>query len=134
MVLWQQISVRIEDSTIAKDFAKRSGKGWRKAFEAIQADRTNDSLSDKDYVIMDPHRCASLLKSGDPLDIQKHFHLLDDLITLRRSSASTLKINEDGATYSLRNMMKQHRIETLMLERSGPEELAYQWFHRDAAE
>lgn len=134
MILWNKVNAAIEEDAIAKEFAEKCGKGWRKAYEDIYSQRAYDIISSKDLVIMDPHRCASLLKSGDPNDIQRHFHLLDDLVTLRRSAASTLKVDDEGSTYQLRNLMKPHTIETVLLERSGAQELVYQWLHRDAAE
>lgn len=61
-----------------------------------------------------------------------HYHFMEDLLTLRRSTATNLR-NSDGSEISLAGMMPTHTTHTVELEVIETENIEFQWLHRFAA-
>lgn len=74
-----------------------------------------------------------LLVSENVTHIAKYYHYMDELLSVRRSTASVLKRNEEGDTVSLRSMMPKHHVRTVELSYDEEEETEAQWLHRLAA-
>ena len=62
--------------------------------------------------------------------IAKYYPYLDNLVSIRRSTASVLKTSEDGEDVSLKSMMPKHKVETVELKFNDEEAIEHQWFHR----
>ena len=63
-------------------------------------------------------------------EILKYYGHMDKLITICRSTASMLTVNEPGETLSLRSMMSVHEVKTVELLYGDEEATECQWVHR----
>ena len=80
-------------------------------------------------VALNPVRLEKLLETDDLALVQRYCPLAGNLITLRRSSASSLR-NPDGSLISLRSIMPIHEVKTVELAFREEESVEYQWAHR----
>ena len=60
-----------------------------------------------------------LLLSDNVSHVSKYYHYLDELISIRRSTASVLRRNEDAETVDLKSMMPKHNVKTVELSYEG---------------
>lgn len=63
-----------------------------------------------------------LLLTGDVSEISKYYHVMDELISIRRSTASVLKRNDTGGIVELETMMPPHKVRTVDLSYNLKEE------------
>lgn len=127
MMLQQQVLEHIgEDHMTLGPFARGLGSGWRKAFQEVAEIVNQEPNDSRRLVLINARRVHALLRTGNPQIVQVHFHLVDDLLTLRRSAASKIRKDESGGTLSLRDLIKPHSIKTINLSRKGEQELIYQ--------
>ncbi|KAK3111572.1 Kinetochore protein Spc24 [Teratosphaeriaceae sp. CCFEE 6253] len=131
MLLWPTAKAFITSNEICTSFNTNVKSDFRKAFEALES---SDATDERRLCLMNPKRVAGLLRTENPMLIQKYFHLVEDLIVIRRSPNSILKVNDDGDTIDLASMMKPHTIKTVQLQREKEQATMYQFFHREAAE
>jgi hypothetical protein len=61
--------------------------------------------------------------------ISKFYHYMDELIMIRRSTASVLQFN-DATTVSMRSMIPHHEVRTVELTYTNEEAAESQWVHR----
>jgi len=76
------------------------------------------------------YRIETLLNSQDPHKVSRYFHHMDDLLAIRRSTASTLQKDRYGNIISLRSMMPLHEYKTVELKYRPEEAAEMQWSHR----
>ncbi|KAL8841352.1 MAG: hypothetical protein Q9170_000983 [Blastenia crenularia] len=81
-------------------------------------------------VAMDPTRIRTLFETQDVTKISEYYHYLDELVAVRRSTASELVRNETGEKVSLASMMPVHEVKTVELSYTEEEEVEAQVFHR----
>lgn len=75
-------------------------------------------------------RIEALLLTGDVNKISRYYHFMDELISIRRSTASILTRNKEGDTTSMRSMMPKHQVKTADLEYNAEEAVEAQFLHR----
>ena len=70
------------------------------------------------------HRTVSMLywsktktRAGDVNTISHYYHFMDELVSIRRSTASILTRNEKGDTTSMRSITAKHQVKTVGLVR-----------------
>jgi hypothetical protein len=80
---------------------------------------------------IDPEIISALIRTGDHALIAKYYHHMEELVVLRRSTASLLPVDGRGKTISLAGMLTKHYTNTVNLEYKADEEVESQWRHRD---
>lgn len=62
--------------------------------------------------------------------ISKFYHYMDELVSIRRSTASVLIRNENGDQISMKSMMPKHTVKTAELVYTNEEAVEAQFLHR----
>lgn len=75
-------------------------------------------------------RIEALLLTGDVSMISHYYHLMNELISIRKSTASILTRNKEADTISLRSIMPKHQVKTADLEYNAEEAVEAQFLHR----
>lgn len=75
-------------------------------------------------------RIEKLLVTEDVAIISKYYRYMDKLVMIRRSTASTLTMNDEGETMSLRFAMPLHEVRIVELHWRDKEAAEAQWVHR----
>jgi hypothetical protein len=84
--------------------------------------------------LLNPYSLKRLLQSNDRPLIATCFPLLEELIVIRRTTASCIPRDFTGKNFfNIRDLVKPHHMRTRKLERTTEEEAEFQWLHRDAA-
>ena len=78
-------------------------------------------------------RIEALLLTADVSKISRYYHFMDELVSIRRSTASILKQNEEGDTTSMRSMMPKRQVRNADLEYTAEEAVEAQFLHRSHA-
>lgn len=76
------------------------------------------------------NRIERLLLTGDISKISQYYHCMDELISIRRSTASILLRNDEGDKVDMRSMMPTHEVKTAELEYTDEEAIEAQFLHR----
>ena len=76
------------------------------------------------------YRIEKLLLTGDVNMISKFYHHMDELVSIRRSTASSLIRNESGDQISMKSMMPKHVVKTAELVYTNEEAVEAQFLHR----
>lgn len=85
--------------------------------------------------LLSPYSAKLLLQSGNRPLIAECFPLIEDLIVLRRTTASRIPRDDSREVfYELRSLIKPHHMRTRVLDRTPDEEAEFEWLHLDAAE
>ncbi len=75
-------------------------------------------------------RVEKLLLSEDVGLISQYYHFMDELVVIRRSTSSSLILNEIGDRISLRSIMPLHEVKTVDIVYREEEAVEAQWMHR----
>jgi hypothetical protein len=62
--------------------------------------------------------------------ISKYYRFMDELLMIRRSTSSLLRLNEAGDTISMLSIMPSHEVKTVELQYTQEEAAEMQWIHR----
>lgn len=86
-------------------------------------------------VVLNSYSVKALLQSKNRPLIVSNSPLVEEMIVLRRTTASRIARDTDKKRFfSLRDFIKSHHMVTRILERTSDEEAEFQWMHRDAAQ
>ena len=75
------------------------------------------------------YRIEKLLLRGEVNMISKYYKYMDELVSIRRSTASILIRNESGDQISMRSMMPKHVVKKAELTYSDKEAVEAQFLH-----
>ncbi|MCJ1260140.1 hypothetical protein MMC24_007980 [Lignoscripta atroalba] len=95
-----------------------------KSFKTVQALPKTDI---RRCIIMDPKRVEALLNTQDVGLIERYYHFMDELLTIRRSITLTLMRNAQGDMISMRSMIPVHEVKTVKLDYHEEEATEAQW-------
>jgi hypothetical protein len=74
-----------------------------------------------------------VVRSSNLDTIRMYFPYIDNLISIRRSTASALLRNQENETISLESMMPTRTVKTVEVKYLEDEKPEMQWTHRAAA-
>ncbi|KAL8834745.1 MAG: hypothetical protein Q9170_003622 [Blastenia crenularia] len=129
-VMWQQVQKRLMGDQTKLDWLKEQPESTYHIFSRLDELPSNDV---RRLIALDPNRIRALLDTRDVAEIAKFYHYLDDLVSIRRSTASVLHRAEGGEPIPLSTMMPKHQVKTVELEYDEDEGHEMQWFHRNNA-
>lgn len=124
-ILWPAAASFIEESDEQiLDWISKNSKytSWESASEYNDARR---------LICMDPKLIEKLLDTTDVNVIAEHYHHLEDLVMIRRTTGSKLRLNhkEDSPLVDLKSMMVPHSVFTVDLEYRSSEAAEAEWWH-----
>ena len=144
MLLWRRVKQDFQRSPELSTWLKSQANESFKSFTLLDG---LSSLDPRRRIAMDPRRqvksafsaafslisyyirIEALLSTGDSTVIAKFYHYMDELIMIRRSTASILKFNND-IEIPMISMMPSHDVRTVQLSYTPEEAVEAQWVHR----
>ena len=80
---------------------------------------------------MDPKLVERLLETKDVKVISQHYHHLEDLVMIRRTTGSKLRLNhrDDSPIVDLKSIMVPHSVSTVDLSYRPSEAAEAEWWH-----
>ncbi|CAA9966438.1 Helicase C-terminal [Pyrenophora teres f. maculata] len=130
-IIWESIkeTIKLQDDSTQKWYDEHVG--------SLSVYTAADKLAHDDVrrlALINPASAKSLLQLKERPIIATCFPLIEDLIVLRRTTASSIPRDIHGNDfYRLRDLIKPHHMITLWTKRVPEEELEFQWMHRDAS-
>ena len=80
-------------------------------------------------------RVLGITRSDDLNEIRNNFHYIDNLVSIRRSTASVLDRGDGaGGKISLQSIMPTHEVKTVEVDYAEDEKPEMQWTHRASAQ
>ncbi|KFY96743.1 hypothetical protein V498_02502 [Pseudogymnoascus sp. VKM F-4517 (FW-2822)] len=135
-ILWTQIRAGLH-LTIERMKWLETLKGTYQDFDILLGDTdANDGpalpyTSWKYLIAGDPYRIRQLLNCGNRHTINKFYRCMEQLLVLRRSTATSIPVDGNGARLQLRSLMPPHEITTVQLRMTSAEAAEYQYFHQN---
>ncbi|KAL8976770.1 MAG: hypothetical protein Q9205_007295 [Flavoplaca limonia] len=129
-IIWQPARDRLQQDQEAMKWLKNQPEKGLEIFGRLDELPHNDI---RRLIALDPNRIRMLLETRDVVIIAKYYRYLDELVTIRRSTASILYRTEGGEKIELKNMMPKHQVKTVQLSYTDEEACEAQWFHRNNA-
>lgn len=126
-IFWISIRKALACNKANMDWLMQSNLQGYEIFDSLK-ELPHDDI--RRTVALDPKRIEQLLNTGDVTKIAKYYHIMDELVSIRRSTASILKVNDKGDTIELKTMMPPHTVKTVELNYTAEEATEAQWFHR----
>ena len=126
-IFWVSIKKALVANKASMDWLMQSNLQGYEIFDSLKQ-LPHDDI--RRTAALDPKRIEQLLNTGDVTKIAKYFHIMDELVSIRRSTASVLHVNDTGDTIELKTMMPPHTVKTVELNYTAEEATEAQWFHR----
>ncbi|ELR04222.1 hypothetical protein GMDG_06637 [Pseudogymnoascus destructans 20631-21] len=84
----------------------------------------------KCLIAADPYRVRQLLNCSNRKTINRLYRCMEQLLVLRRSTATSIPTDSNGSRLQLKSLMPPHEITTALLRMTSSEAVEYQFFHQ----